>query len=88
MALRLLALTFVRTGELIGAEWNEIDLDASVWIIPVARMKMRTEHVVPPSTQAVAILRDLQALGGGSRYVYPGRNPDNPISNNTMFFAL
>ena len=88
LALRLLALTFVRTGELIGATWDEIDLDGAAWIIPAARMKMKTEHVVPLSRQAAAVLRELQALGGGSRYVFPGRNPDKPISNNTMLFAL
>lgn len=87
-ALRLLALTFVRTGELIGATRDEIDLDGAAWIIPAARMKMRTEHVVPLSRQAVKALRELQAIGGGSRYVFPGRNPDKPISNNTMLFAL
>ena len=87
-ALRLLALTFVRTGELIGAQWAEFDLDQAVWIIPAARMKMKTEHVVPLSRQAIEILRELQSIGGGSRYVFPGRNPDKPISNNTMLFAL
>lgn len=88
LALRLLAITFVRTGELIGATWNEIDVENAVWIIPAARMKMRTEHVVPLSRQAVALLRELQNIGGGSRYVFPGRNPDKPMSNNTMLFAL
>ncbi len=88
LALRLLALTFVRTGELIGATWNEFDLDGATWIIPAERMKMRAEHVVPLSAQAIAVLRELQGLGGGSRYVFPGRNPDKPISNNTMLFAL
>src|SRR5665213_2443999 len=87
-ALRLLALTFVRTGELIGAQWQEIDLDTATWIVPAERMKMKTEHVVPLSRQAVEVLRQLQAIGGGSRYVFPGRNPDKPISNNTMLFAL
>ncbi len=87
-ALRLLALTFVRTGELIGATWDEIDLEGATWIIPAARMKMRSEHVVPLARQAVAVLREVQAIGGGSRYVFPGRNPDKPISNNTMLFAL
>jgi integrase len=51
-------------------------------------MKMRTEHVVPLSRQAVAVLNDLQALAGESHFVLPGRNPDKPISNNTMLFAL
>ena len=88
LALRLLALTFVRTGELIGATWDEIDMDGATWIIPAARMKMKTEHVVPLSTQALAVLRELRGIGAGSRYVFPGRNLDKPISNNTMLFAL
>ena len=50
LALRLLCLTFVRTNELIGAEWAEIDIDAGIWIVPAERMKMKTEHVVPLST--------------------------------------
>jgi integrase len=81
-------MTFVRTGELIGATWDEIDLDGAIWIVPPERMKMRTAHVVPHSRQAVAVLRELQNIGGGSRYVLPGRNPDKCMSNNTMLFAL
>jgi integrase len=88
LALQLMVLTFVRTGELIGALWSEIDLEAGLWIIPAERMKARTEHLVPLARQAVAILQDLKALGGGSRFVFPGRNRDKPISNNTMLFAL
>jgi integrase len=87
-ALRLLVLTFVRTNELIGAEWSELDLDSAVWIIPASRMKMKTEHVVPLSRQSVEAFREVRANAGGSRYVFPGRNPDKPISNNTMLFAL
>lgn len=88
LALQLLALTFVRTTELIAAQWTEFDLDSGFWIIPAIRMKMRTEHVVPLSRQALSILHEMQALGGGSRFVFPGRNRDKPISNNTMLFAL
>ena len=89
-ALRLLALTFVRTGELIGADWAEFNLEGHhpVWIVPAERMKMRTEHVVPLSRQAVAVLKELKLLAGDSRYVLPGRNRDKPISNNTLLFAL
>ena len=87
-ALQLLALTFVRTNELIGAEWQEFDLEAKLWIIPAGRMKMRTEHIVPLSSQAVAILSELKVMAGHSRFVLPGRNRDRPISNNTMLFAL
>ena len=88
LALRLLALTFVRTGELIGAQWEEFDLDSAVWIIPAERMKMKTEHVVPLSRRTVEMLLEVRTIGGGSRYVFPGRNPDKPVSNNTMLFAL
>lgn len=90
LALRLLALTFVRTGELIGAEWSEfaLDGDAQVWIIPAERMKMRSEHVVPLSRQAVSVLGELRGLAGDSRFVLPGRNRDKPITNNTLLFAL
>ena len=88
LALQLMVLTVVRTGELIGAQWSEIDLKAGLWIIPGERMKAGTEHLVPLARQAVAILQELKALGGGSRFVFPGRNRDKPISNNTMLFAL
>ena len=88
LALKMLALTFVRTNELIGAEWDEIDQEAALWVIPASRMKMKTEHIVPLSKQTLAILDDLKVLSGGSRFVFPGRNRDKPISNNTMLFAL
>jgi integrase len=91
LALRLLCLTFVRTVELIGAEWSEfrdLDGEASTWEVPAERMKTKQAHLVPVSHQAVAILHELRAIGGGSRYILPGRNPDKPISNNTMLFAL
>ena len=88
LALELLALTFTRTNELIGATWSELDLDAGIWVVPAARMKMKTEHLVPLSTQALAILAELKEIGGGSRFVFPGRNRDKPISNNTLLFAL
>jgi integrase len=51
-------------------------------------MKIKAEHVVPLARQATEILRELRAISNGSRYVFPGRNPDKPISNNTMLFAL
>ena len=88
LALQLLAQTFVRTNELIGAEWTEFDLDNALWIIPAGRMKMKAEHVVPLAHQALAILSELKEISGGSRFVFPGRNRDKPISNNTMLFAL
>ena len=88
LGLDLLALTFVRTQELIGAQWPEFDLDAALWAIPAERMKMKREHIVPLSKQAVRVLEQLREIGGGSRFVFPGRNRDRPMSNNTMLFAL
>jgi len=88
LALQLLAQTFVRTNELIGAEWVEFDLDNALWVIPAARMKMKAEHVVPLTKQALALLAEIKKLASGSRFVFPGRNRDKPISNNTMLFAL
>ena len=88
LALKLLALTFVRTGELREAEWGEFDLDHAEWRIPADRMKMKEPHFVPLSLQAVEVLRQLQAINGGYRYVFPGRNPEKPMSKNTALFAL
>lgn len=88
LGLELLALTFVRTTELIGALWEEFNLEAGVWIIPAERMKMKSEHVVPLSDRAKAILEELKSISSGSRFVFPGRNRDRPMSNNTMLFAL
>jgi len=71
-ALKLAPLVFVRPGELRQAEWAEFDLDAAEWNIPAHKMKMREPHLVPLSSQAVAILRELQPLTGSGRYVFPG----------------
>lgn len=88
-ALKLIALTFVRTSELIGARWKEIDLDAARWDIPASRMKMKTPHIVPLSTQAVEILRTLHMVTGRSELVFPGeRDHGKPMSNNTILGAL
>jgi integrase len=85
----LIALTFVRTSELIEAVWSEFDLDAAEWRIPEERMKMRTPHVVPLSTQAVDALRCLEEIRERSAYVFPGeRDPKKPMSNNTILKAL
>jgi integrase len=88
-ALQLAPLVFVRPGELRTAEWSEIDLDAVVWKIPAAKMKMREAHIVPLCTQAVAILRKLQPITGEDRYVFPGvRGRGRPMSENTINAAL
>lgn len=89
MAMQLIALTFVRTGELIGARWEEFDLEAAEWRIPAARMKMKTPHVVPLSTQAVDLLKCLHELRGRAGLLFPGeRDHEKPMSNNTILGAL
>ena len=88
-ALKLTPLVFVRPGELRHAEWSEIDLGAAEWRIPAAKMKMRAEHIVPLSQQAVAILRDLHALTGRGRYAFPSpRTLARPMSENAITAAL
>jgi integrase len=88
-ALKLAPLVFVRPGELRQAEWSEIDLDSAIWRIPAEKMKMRETHIVPLSTQAVAILRDLKPLTGAGRYVFPSiRDTKRPMSENTVTAAL
>jgi integrase len=88
-ALQLAPLVFVRPGELRKAEWSEIDLEAGEWRIPPGRMKMKTKHIVPLSSQAVAILRTLQPLTGKGHYVFPGaRSRERCMSENTVNGAL
>jgi len=88
-ALRLAPLVFLRPGELRGAEWSEIDLEAGEWRIPAARMKMKQDHIVPLSRQAVAILREQFAVSGGGTFVFPSLRGDaRCISDNTINAAL
>lgn len=89
MAIKLLALTFVRTSELIEARWDEFDLQTGQWRIPAERMKMRTPHIVPLSSQAVQVLQVLHGVTGHSALLFPGqRDHAKPISNNTILKAL
>ena len=88
-ALKLAALSFVRPGELRKAEWAEIDLDSAEWNIPADRMKMGDAHLVPLSLQALDVLRELHALTGRGRFVFPGeRSRDRPMSENSVNAAL
>ena len=88
-ALQLAPLLFVRPGELRSAEWREFDMEAAEWIIPTERTKMRRQHVVPLSRQAVEILREQHRLTGSGRYVFPSeRSSHRPMSENTLNVAL
>ena len=89
LAMKLMALTFVRTSELIGARWAEFDLEAGRWDIPPERMKMKTPHIVPLSSQAIAVLQTLQFVSGHGALLFPGeRDHEKPMSNNTILKAL
>lgn len=89
LALKLMALTFVRTVELRKASWSEFDLDAAIWTIPAERMKMRRPHMVPLSVQTLAALYELQALTGGGKVLFPSyRKPGQVMSATTLNQAL
>jgi integrase len=89
LALTFLLLTFVRTMELRGAQWAEINLDKAEWRIPAERMKMRDPHIVPLSQQAVEVLKEMKQFSGGLDHVFPNQNkPKTCMSENTMLYAL
>jgi len=83
-----MALTFVRTKEMIQAEWPEIDVDAGEWRVPGGRMKMRDPHIVPLSRQALDVLAQLRMINGQHRFVFYSVQGRSHISNNTMLYAL
>jgi integrase len=76
-AFRLMWLTLCRPNEVMGARWDEIDLDASIWRIPAERMKKRKEHAVPLPRQAVELLRTMQGFTGHRGHVFPNRDDRN-----------
>lgn len=85
IALQLLLLTFVRPKELRDAAWSEFDLDKAVWEVPDERMKKGTRHIVPLSTQAVALLKRLKAMDGSRPLLFPNqRDPRRPMSPTTL----
>jgi integrase len=88
-AMQLAPLVFVRPGELSQAEWSEFNEDLTEWRIPADRMKMKARHIVPLSTQAAAILKEIRPLTGHGRYVFPGEvSRLRPMSNNTVNAGL
>ena len=88
-ALRLLILTATRPGEVRGARWAEIDTGAALWIIPAERMKMRSEHRVPLSRQALQVLETMRLISGDRDLVFPSPTyRSKPLSENTFNGAL
>ena len=86
LGLKLLLLTLLRTTEVRGARWSEINLDEALWVIPAERMKKRREHVVPLSRQAVALIGEIRAKSDNPTYLFPNQQRrKHPImSENTM----
>ncbi len=88
-ALRLAPIVFVRPGELRHAEWCEIDIEGKEWRIPANKMKMRVQHIVPLSRQAITIIEEVRPLTGHGNYLFPSaRTLDRPMSENTVNAAL
>lgn len=89
LALKFLLFTFVRTGEIRGARWEEIDFEKNEWRIPAERMKMRDLHIVPLSKQAMKVLKELHLINGYKEHLFPNRNkPITFISENTLLYAI
>jgi integrase len=91
LALKLVTLTFLRTTELRAGKWSELeDLDGKSpqWRVPAERMKMRLEHLVPLSRQAITVLRELRILSGNSPNIFPSPGKEGYMSSNTMLYAL
>lgn len=88
-ALKLAPMVFVRPGELRQTEWSWVDMDAAAITYPASIMKMREEHIVPLSEQALEILREIQPLTGHGRYVFPSiRAGGQPMSEAAVNAAL
>lgn len=88
-ALQLIIYTFVRPGELRSAEWKDIDMDKAIWRIPPEKMKMKEEHIVPLSKQALSLLVEIKELTGKFDLVFPGvRDRKKQMSENTLTYAI
>lgn len=88
LALKLLAMTFVRKSELLYAKWAEFDLNAKLWKIPAERMKMRVEHTVPLSRIALAVLKELKEKFPSDEHLFHNGNPSVAIRDNALIEAL
>ncbi|MBL0767770.1 integrase arm-type DNA-binding domain-containing protein [Sphingopyxis sp. DHUNG17] len=89
LAMQLAPHVFVRPGELRHAQWEEIDLEGALWTIPAAKTKMRKDHRVPLSRQAVALFREIHSITGPVGYVFPSiRTRQRPMSENTINAGL
>lgn len=88
LAFEFLILTAARTSEVLCAEWSEIDWDESLWTVPATRMKAGREHRVPLPPRAIDLLRQAKKYAGDSNLLFPGRDPQKPMSNMVFLQAL
>jgi len=89
VAIRLAPYVFLRAKELAEAEWAEINLDNAEWLIPARRMKERRDHLVPLSRQAIGLLKEIEPLSRGGKYVFPSQSKrDDPITTNALIQVL
>lgn len=88
-AMEMLILTAARSGEVRGMCWSEIELDAKLWRVPAVRMKMDADHLVPLSSQALAVLERMRPLTGSGTLVFPSPSrPRTPLTANALLMAL
>jgi integrase len=87
LALEFAILTAARSGEVLGARWEEIDLDHAVWVVPAARMKAGREHRVPLSRRALNIAKAMHEARSGD-FVFPGQRPGKPLSVMALEMVL
>lgn len=91
LAFKLMVLTFVRSGEIRGAKWDEINWEKAQWKIPADRMKMKDPHIVPLAKQSVEILKQIRLISGHSLsgYIFPSQNdPRKTMSENTFLRVI
>jgi integrase len=87
MALEFCVLTAARSGEVLGARWDEVSPKEKIWIVPPERMKAAREHRIPLSPRAMAILRSLRTAKAGS-FIFSGQKKDQPLSSMAMAMQL
>ena len=87
LALEFLILTAARSGEVLGARWDEIDHEGKLWIVPAARIKGAREHRVPLTKRALAILKTIEKVRTGD-YVFPGQKRGEPLSEMALAMAM
>lgn len=88
LAFEFTILTAARTGEVVGARWDEFDLENAIWIVPASRAKTRRAHRIPLAPRVMEILRGAKELASGSEFVFPGRSPQKHLSNMAFLMIL